>query len=167
MIVHATAIARRLMRDWHAVLLFGESGSGKSDLALRALDAGWRLISDDYTVVWASSGRLWARAPETIADQLEARGLGLLHAPRLCVAEAGLAVTCAPDEVERMPEAEVMTLDGITLPAVRLKALETSALAKLHHALATRTLTRTVTGALGDGAGSAYQAPSRKTPARS
>ncbi|HWE46015.1 MAG TPA: hypothetical protein VG407_08290 [Caulobacteraceae bacterium] len=140
MIVHATSIARRLERDWLAVLLFGQSGSGKSDLALRALDAGWRLISDDYTVVWASAGALWARAPDSIADRLEARGLGILHAPRLCVAKVALAATCQAADLERLPDHEVMTLEGIGLPAVRLHALETSALAKLHHALATRSL---------------------------
>jgi serine kinase of HPr protein (carbohydrate metabolism regulator) len=139
-IVHATSVARRIDRGWLAVLLFGESGSGKSDLALRALDAGWRLISDDYTVVWPSGGTLWARAPDAIADRLEARGLGLLYAPRLCVAKVALAATCQTGELERLPEDEVMTLEGLTLPAVRLHALETSALAKLHHALATRSL---------------------------
>jgi serine kinase of HPr protein (carbohydrate metabolism regulator) len=127
-------------RHWRAVLLFGESGSGKSDLALRSLDAGWRLISDDYTVVWASAGRLWARAPDSIADRLEARGLGLLYAPRLTVAEIALQVTCQAGELERLPEAEVATLEGVELPAIKLHALETSALAKLHHALVRRRL---------------------------
>ena len=140
MIVHATSIARRVERGWLAVLLFGESGSGKSDLALRALDAGWRLISDDYTVIWPSGDRLWARAPDAIAGRLEARGLGLLYAPRLCVAKIALAATCQSEPFERMPEPEVMTLEGLELPAVRLHALETSALAKLHHALATQVL---------------------------
>jgi serine kinase of HPr protein (carbohydrate metabolism regulator) len=139
-VVHATSIARRVERDWLTVLLFGESGSGKSDLALRALDAGWRLISDDYTVIWPSAGTLWARAPDAIADRLEARGLGLLHAPRLCVAKVALVATCQAAELDRLPEDEVMTLEGLGLPAVRLHALETSALAKLHHALATRSL---------------------------
>ncbi|HEY3813351.1 MAG TPA: HPr kinase/phosphatase C-terminal domain-containing protein [Caulobacteraceae bacterium] len=140
MIVHATCVARRVERDWLAVLLFGESGSGKSDLALRALDAGWRLISDDYTVVWPSAGALWARAPDAIADRLEARGLGLLYAPRLCVAKVALAATCQAEPLERLPEDEVMALEGLELPAVRLHALQTSALAKLHYALATRRL---------------------------
>ena len=137
MIVHATSVARRVERDWLAVLLFGESGSGKSDLALRALDAGWRLISDDYTVVWTSAGVLWARAPDAIADRIEARGLGLIHAPRLCVAKVALAATCQSEPLERLPEHEAMTLEGLELPAVRLHALETSALAKLHRAIPT------------------------------
>ena len=61
MSVHATCIARRLGRGWAGVLLFGPSGAGKSDLALRALERGWRLVSDDYSTVWASGGGLYAR----------------------------------------------------------------------------------------------------------
>jgi serine kinase of HPr protein (carbohydrate metabolism regulator) len=106
---------------------------------------------------------LWARAPDTIADALEIRGLGIVHAPRLCVAEVCLTVACVGDELERMPEAQSMILEGVELPALRLRALETSALAKLHLGLAARSST----GTLGAGAGSAYQAPSRKAPARS
>jgi serine kinase of HPr protein (carbohydrate metabolism regulator) len=137
-IVHATSVARRLDKEWRAVLLFGESGSGKSDLALRVLEIGWRLVSDDYTQVWASDGRLWARAPDAIADKIEARGLGLLHAPRLCVAEVRLAVTCETSEIERLPGNETVRLEEITLPGLRLRALEASAPSKLNHALSTR-----------------------------
>ena len=42
-IVHATAIAI----DGKGVLLRGPSGSGKSDLALRLLEAGGVLVGDD------------------------------------------------------------------------------------------------------------------------
>jgi serine kinase of HPr protein (carbohydrate metabolism regulator) len=140
MIAHAGLVAARAAGRWRGVLIEGAAGAGKSDLALRALDAGWRLISDDYTVIWPSAGTLWARAPDAIADRLEARGLGLLHAPRLCVAKVALVATCQAAELDRLPEDEVMTLEGLGLPAVRLHALETSALAKLHHALATRSL---------------------------
>ncbi|MBA3881078.1 MAG: aldolase, partial [Sphingobium sp.] len=34
-----------------AVLIEGRSGAGKSDLALRLIDRGARLVSDDYTLV--------------------------------------------------------------------------------------------------------------------
>ena len=45
MLVHATAVAI----DGQAVLLRGPSGSGKSDLALRLIDAGARLVADDQS----------------------------------------------------------------------------------------------------------------------
>ena len=40
-----------------AVLIGGRSGAGKSDLALRLIDRGASLISDDYTFVRRESGR--------------------------------------------------------------------------------------------------------------
>ena len=43
LLLHATAVAI----DGHAVLLRGAFGSGKSDLALRLIDAGARLVADD------------------------------------------------------------------------------------------------------------------------
>jgi hypothetical protein len=94
--VHATVIAKWRNGLWRGVLLFGASGAGKSDLALRALQAGWRLVADDYALAWRSGGSLWARAPETIVDRIEARGLGVVPEPTLGLAQAVLAVKCEP-----------------------------------------------------------------------
>ena len=44
--VHSSAI----VLENHGVLIMGDSGSGKSDLALRLIDNGATLISDDVTV---------------------------------------------------------------------------------------------------------------------
>ena len=43
--------------DGRAVLIAGRSGRGKSDLALRLLDRGAGLVSDDYVFVRRSEGR--------------------------------------------------------------------------------------------------------------
>ena len=45
--LHASTVAL----DGRAVLISGPSGSGKSDLALRLLDRGFTLVSDDQTIV--------------------------------------------------------------------------------------------------------------------
>jgi serine kinase of HPr protein (carbohydrate metabolism regulator) len=138
--VHATAVARRRGGLWSGVLLFGVSGAGKSDLALRALDSGWRLVSDDYSLVWRSGGGLWAKAPDNIAHRIEARGLGILAEPAIDFARVVLAVKCELGAVERLPEPEVVHLDEMAIPCVRLRAHESSAMAKLERALSTRAL---------------------------
>ena len=65
--LHASAVAF----EGRAVLITGPSGSGKSDLALRLLDRGFRLVSDDQPVVKLDGERLVASAPPTIAGKLE------------------------------------------------------------------------------------------------
>jgi serine kinase of HPr protein (carbohydrate metabolism regulator) len=138
--VHATTIAKWQAGLWRGVLLFGSSGSGKSDLALRAIQHGWRLVADDYSIVWRSGDGLWARAPESIASRIEARGLGVLPEPAICFAQAVLAVKCERGAIERLPDPEVVHVDDIAIPCIRLKPVEASALAKLDRALSTRAL---------------------------
>ncbi len=67
---HATTVAI----DGRAVLLTGPSGAGKSDLALRLLDRGFALVSDDRTIVRREGDRLLASPPPQIAGKLEVRG---------------------------------------------------------------------------------------------
>ena len=61
--LHATSIAI----GGHGLLIMGASGAGKSDLALRLIDRGATLISDDYTIASPRDGRLLLSAPQTIA----------------------------------------------------------------------------------------------------
>ena len=61
------------------MLITGPSGSGKSDLALRLLDRGFTLVSDDQTIVRRDGDRLLASAPPTIAGKLEIRGIGIVE----------------------------------------------------------------------------------------
>ena len=133
MILHAGFIALRTQGAWRGALISGGSGTGKSDLMLRALDAGFRLVADDRTVAWASGGRLFGRAPETLSGLIELRGLGVLDEPPLNLAEASLMVRCEPFavELERMPEPEWATVAGIRIPLFRLHGLDASAPAKL------------------------------------
>ena len=64
------------------MLIEGPSGSGKSDLALRAIEIGFRLVADDRTLVWASGGALYGRAPAPLGGLIEVRGVGVLAGPR-------------------------------------------------------------------------------------
>lgn len=133
MLVHATTIAL----GGHAVLLCGPPGSGKSDLALRAIDAGAVLVADDQTALSIAQGRLIARCPETIQGRLEVRGLGIVDLPWRDAVAVGLAVDLVPPEtVERLPGAAVRTWLGISIPLLRLAAFEASSVIKLRLAVA-------------------------------
>ncbi len=117
MILHAGLIARRLGGYWRGVLIQGPAGVGKSDLALRALNLGFRLVSDDRTHVFAAKGRLFGRAPDRLVGQIEVRGLGVTWLVPLHLAQIDLVVTCVscPDQVERLPEPRNVELSGVTI----------------------------------------------------
>ena len=131
--LHATCI----VKDGRGVLISGRSGSGKSDLALRLIDRGASLVSDDYTTVRRINGKLVASAPANIAGKIEVRGIGLVDVPAVAEAPVCLMVDLGRD-VERMPQAnETVMVAGVRVPAVALNALEASASVKVEVALAT------------------------------
>ncbi len=136
-VLHATLIAARRRGRWCGVLLQGASGAGKSDLALRALAAGWRLAADDRVRVWASGGALYGAAPTTLAGLIEVRGVGVRPEPTLSFARLVLAVEAAtPSEpAERMPAPMRLELFGMSLPSLRLALRQPSAPACLERAL--------------------------------
>lgn len=134
MIRHAGLVARRLGGRWLGALIEGEAGAGKSDLALRALGEGFRLVADDRVILWTSGGRLFGRAPDTLFGHIEARGLDVVDEAALPFCEIGLIARCgAPD---RIPERQACALLGVRVPALTLAPLEASAAAKLSRALA-------------------------------
>jgi serine kinase of HPr protein (carbohydrate metabolism regulator) len=137
-ILHAGLIARRTGGWWAGALVTGASGAGKSDLMLRALELGFRLVADDRTCVWTSGGQLYGRAPDNLHGLMELRGLGILGVePPLPLAQVALVLRCeAPSsQVERLPEPQFEQVCGIRLPSLRVHALDASAPAKLGRAL--------------------------------
>lgn len=136
-LLHATCVAVDTAAGPRGVLLRGPSGSGKSDLALRLIDAGARLVADDQCVLRTAPGpSLTARAPESLAGRIEVRGLGILQTQRQDEATIALIVDLVPGgPIERMPEAAHEVLQGVALPRLTLDPFEASALAKLHAAI--------------------------------
>lgn len=132
LLLHATAVAI----GGRAVLLRGPSGSGKSDLALRLIDAGGRLVADDQSRLWRDGEAILVGAPPTIAGLIEARGIGIMRLDAIASARLYLiADLVSPDRIERLPEPRNETILGIAVPAIQIAPFEASAPAKLRLAL--------------------------------
>ena len=117
------------------VLLLGESGSGKSDLALRLVTMGALLVADDRTVLWVEEGTLLGRAPPRLQGLIEVRGLGIRRLPTAPRAPIRLAAILGC-EAKRLPEPEYWPLpqglDGAASPLLlRLNAFSASAPARI------------------------------------
>ena len=129
--VHGTSVAS----DGRAVLLTGRSGAGKSDLALRLLDRGFRLVSDDQTILSRAGGRLIASAPAQIRGKMEIRGLGILEMETETDVPVALVVELT-SEIERVPDnGRERQILGVSLPLVSIDAMTASAPSKVALAL--------------------------------
>jgi len=132
-LVHGTTVA--LERE--GVLLRGPSGSGKSDLALRLIDGGARLVADDQTELSRAAEGVIARSPASIAGRMEVRGVGILRVPTVPTVRLRLVIDLvAPECVERLPTPQFCEYLQCSLPLLALAPFEASAPAKVRHALA-------------------------------
>ncbi|MDY0148622.1 MAG: HPr(Ser) kinase/phosphatase, partial [Kiritimatiellia bacterium] len=66
------------------VLLEGQPGIGKSEIALALIKRGHSLVADDTTILTRdSTGAIQGAAVEITREHMEIRGLGIIHVPRL------------------------------------------------------------------------------------
>jgi serine kinase of HPr protein (carbohydrate metabolism regulator) len=129
--VHASTVAL----DGRAVLISGPSGSGKSDLALRLIDRGFSLVSDDQTIVKRDGDRLIATAPPTIARKIEVRGIGIVQMERSSDVTVSLWVELTSD-IQRIPDdSRERPVLGVALPLISIDATTASAPIKVAIAL--------------------------------
>ena len=129
--VHASTVAV----DGRAVLITGPSGSGKSDLALRLLDRGFTLVSDDQTIVKRDGERLIASPPPNIAGKLEIRGIGIVEMETARDVPVALLVELT-GEIQRLPDdSRERPVLGVPIPLVSIDAMTASAPSKVALAL--------------------------------
>ncbi|MDG1858139.1 MAG: HPr kinase/phosphatase C-terminal domain-containing protein, partial [Emcibacteraceae bacterium] len=115
------------------ILIFGPSGAGKSDLALRLLDAGGTLVSDDYVNVEAENGNLFASVAPNIEGLIEVRGVGLMKVDHVKSHKVDLVLDlCGYENIDRMPEGNFFEQEGIKVPLYKFDGFSVSALAKIN-----------------------------------
>jgi len=128
---HASTVAR----GNRAIVITGPSGSGKSDLALRLLDHGFQLVSDDQTIISRDGDRLLASAPPNIASKIEVRGIGIVDMDAVGDVPVALVVELT-SEIHRLPDdSRERLILGIGVPLVSVDAMTASAASKVALAL--------------------------------
>lgn len=130
--LHASAV----VLGAKGVAIIGESGSGKSALAIelirRRVMAGdyARLVSDDRILASSSNGRLVARAPATIAGLVEVRGFGPVACAHEAAAVIDLLVVLAEREAAPRHREDIrQSICGVELPCLILPRNDTPAAA--------------------------------------
>ena len=103
-----------------AVLITGESGIGKSELALALIDRGARLISDDQVTLRCEGEWLMASPAQNIAGQIEVRNLGLMSMPAGPDCPVALLIELnrtAPRWIEHCDRRAIL---GVAIPQIML-----------------------------------------------
>lgn len=130
--LHATTVSIR----GRGVLIEGASGAGKSDLALRLIDRGAVLVSDDYSFVQRRERQVFASPPATIAGKIEVRSIGIIDIAHLDEAPVALIVALG-EPAARLPErGQGRIILGVAVPLLALDGREASAAIKVELALA-------------------------------
>lgn len=132
-LLHATCVAI----EERGVLLLGPSGVGKSDLAIRLIDAGAELVADDCVEVVRDGRGLLGRAPKTIGGLIESRGIGIMRLPfrRACELALAVRLLCGGIGFERLPDPKTMHILGYDLPLIRVDPERPSAAARVRLAV--------------------------------
>jgi HPr kinase/phosphorylase len=129
--IHASCVAIGA----RGVLLLGGSGTGKSDLALRLIERGAKLVADDRCEIYEMRGALLCRPPEVLAGKIEVRGIGIIERAWTAPVPVELAVRLT-ERYERMPDAGFTEMvAGHAVDAVKVAPFEASAAIKVELAL--------------------------------
>lgn len=129
--LHGTAIEI----NRHSVIIMGPSASGKSDLALRLVDRGAKLITDDLVNIIGNKDAPIAVQTSQHINSIEIRGVGII--PMECVNNIPLKlVVQLTNNYERTPSPlPLMGYGQYIIPCLKISAFEISAPIKIEQAL--------------------------------
>jgi|TARA_A200000113_G_C8622681_1_gene276392 serine kinase of HPr protein (carbohydrate metabolism regulator) len=115
----------------NGVAIFGDPGSGKSDLALRLIDSGATLISDDITVFSKLEKNINLFGIENTKGLLEVREVGIITVPYVEGIKLKLVVRLTDKVIERIPKKNQINLLGLKFPKLEINGKNSSSVAKV------------------------------------
>tara|TARA_Y100001970_G_scaffold294354_1_gene451342 strand:- start:23956 stop:24399 length:444 start_codon:yes stop_codon:yes gene_type:complete len=120
----------------HGVLLRGPSGIGKSDLCLRLISQGFRLVADDQVELKSVGKILLGTPPIRIRGLLEVRGVGIMRIAYAVSTPICLVVDLVePEFIERLPEESIFEFKEVSVPRIKINPFESSVIEKISLAL--------------------------------
>ena len=113
---HSTSV---VIEDF-GILIKGQSGSGKSDLALRLIDSGATLISDDLTICKKIGDYLYLYPHSKTKGLLEVREIGIMTVPYVENIKLNLVVELVEKKFERIPRVMNCSILGLKFPKIKI-----------------------------------------------
>ena len=101
-IIHASSVDI----NGKGVVILGKSGTGKSNLAIKLISMGAKLISDDQSLLKLTENKIIITKPETTPNFIEARGIGLIEVPFVVSAKLFCFVKITNLELKRLPNSK-------------------------------------------------------------
>ncbi|MCZ4272008.1 HPr kinase/phosphorylase [Maritalea porphyrae] len=126
--------------DGYGILLRGQSGAGKSLLALDLLDRAENfnkeafLISDDRVLLHVDGDDVMCSSPPQIAGQIELRGCGVIERPTTDQTKIHLVIDLV-GELDRMPENEEFETELLGVKVARCPVPVRSLIDSVHQRL--------------------------------
>ena len=131
-IIHSTAISL----NGDGILIKGPSGSGKTDLALRLIESGGKLISDDQVIIKRKAKRLFLSSPKELNGLMQLSGIGIVKADYVQNIPLELVVKLQPyKNLDPFPINKEEIIKDLSIPTLSLYSFAVSATAKIKVAL--------------------------------
>ena len=130
--IHSTAISL----NGDGILIKGPSGSGKTDLALRLIESGGKLISDDQVIIKKKAERLFLSSPKELNGLMQLSGIGIVKVDYVQNIPLELVVKLQPYNVlDPFPINREEFIKDLSIPALNLYSFAVSATSKIKIAL--------------------------------
>ena len=106
------------------VLIVGDSGSGKSGLAIGLIALGASLVADDQCEISIKNDKLHVSKPKSLPKCIEMRGIGLVSVPTVLRTQLKWVVDMDRVAEERMPEFKFTDISGHRVPTIFAKNMD-------------------------------------------